>query len=259
MQTLVDAIEGSLRRLALEQKNPRRAAARRSHGHGIYDFLRSLGRVPAPALREVRERRESRHVQRWWTNWSALGAQHAAPLPILMTFPAAAPTAPTWKWRHSCARRGSCGPARRHPGRLDPPDAEHRVREAQEVLVVVDRLPASDATRGRLADAVATRSQGEGVAVHWTMATDAASPPIPRAPLRHGSSRAPPDPVLVQQPAGRVPGAMLRRRPGVRRIAHRPYPGRAWPGCARSVDQTALRSRRASARAARAKDPLDAP
>src|SRR2546427_1307671 len=40
--------------------------------------------------------------------------------------------------------------------RLDPPDAEQRVREAQEVLVVVDRLPASDATRGRLADAVAT-------------------------------------------------------------------------------------------------------
>src|SRR5438309_511983 len=50
--------------------------------------------------------------------------------------------------------------------RLDPPDAEQRVREAQEVLVVVDRLPASDATRGRLADAVATAfNEGEGVAV----------------------------------------------------------------------------------------------
>src|SRR6266702_8254600 len=33
--------------------------------------------------------------------------------------------------------------------RLDPPDAEQRVREAREVLVVVDRLAASDATRGR--------------------------------------------------------------------------------------------------------------
>src|SRR5437667_3342963 len=50
--------------------------------------------------------------------------------------------------------------------RLDPPDAEQRVREAQEVLVVVDRPPASDATRGRLADAVATAfNEGEGVAV----------------------------------------------------------------------------------------------
>src|SRR5882762_1116896 len=50
--------------------------------------------------------------------------------------------------------------------RLDPPDAEQRVREAQEVLVVVDRLPPSDVTRGRLADAVATAfNEGEGVAV----------------------------------------------------------------------------------------------
>ncbi|PYP41658.1 MAG: excinuclease ABC subunit UvrA [Gemmatimonadetes bacterium] len=50
--------------------------------------------------------------------------------------------------------------------RLETPDAEQRVREAQEVLVVVDRLPASDANRGRLADAVATAfNEGEGVAV----------------------------------------------------------------------------------------------
>src|SRR2546421_142966 len=40
------------------------------------------------------------------------------------------------------------------------------LREVREVLVVVDRLPASDATRGRLADAVATAfNEGEGVAV----------------------------------------------------------------------------------------------
>src|SRR5438046_799356 len=55
-------------------------------------------------------------------------------------------------------------PRGRH--RAEEPDAEQRVREAQEVLVVVDRLPASDATRGRLADAVATAfNEGEGVAV----------------------------------------------------------------------------------------------
>src|SRR5213594_43014 len=50
--------------------------------------------------------------------------------------------------------------------RLDGPDVERRVREAGEVLVVVDRLPASEANRGRLADAVATAfSEGEGIAV----------------------------------------------------------------------------------------------
>src|SRR2546428_9779393 len=50
--------------------------------------------------------------------------------------------------------------------RLDGPDVEHRVREAGEVLVGVDRLPASEANRGRLADAVAAAfSEGEGIAV----------------------------------------------------------------------------------------------
>src|SRR3989475_1748434 len=48
--------------------------------------------------------------------------------------------------------------------RLDEPAAEHRVREAGEVLVVVDRLSASEGNRGRLADAVATAcDDGEGV------------------------------------------------------------------------------------------------
>ena len=50
--------------------------------------------------------------------------------------------------------------------RLDTPEAEQRVREGAEVLVVVDRVAAADASRGRLTDAVATAfSEGEGVAV----------------------------------------------------------------------------------------------
>src|SRR3989475_10843422 len=50
--------------------------------------------------------------------------------------------------------------------RLDEPDAERRVREAAEVLVVGDRVAASEASRGRLADAVATAfNEGDGVAV----------------------------------------------------------------------------------------------
>src|SRR2546421_263474 len=52
------------------------------------------------------------------------------------------------------------------PVRLDAPEAERRVREGAEVLVVVDRVTAADASRGRLTDAVATAfSEGEGVAV----------------------------------------------------------------------------------------------
>src|SRR5438309_1294377 len=50
--------------------------------------------------------------------------------------------------------------------RLDAPEAERRVREGAEVLVVVGRVAAADASRGRLTDAVATAfSEGEGVAV----------------------------------------------------------------------------------------------
>src|SRR2546427_2001540 len=50
--------------------------------------------------------------------------------------------------------------------RLDGDDAERRVQEATEVLVVVDRIAAPEANRGRLAEAVATAfNEGEGVAV----------------------------------------------------------------------------------------------
>jgi excinuclease ABC subunit A len=50
--------------------------------------------------------------------------------------------------------------------RLDDADAEQRVREGREVLVVVDRIAAADGNRGRLADAVATAfNEGEGVAL----------------------------------------------------------------------------------------------
>jgi len=50
--------------------------------------------------------------------------------------------------------------------RLDEPGAEQAVREGGEVLVVVDRLTATEASRGRLAEAVATAfGEGEGVAL----------------------------------------------------------------------------------------------
>src|SRR6266576_820311 len=50
--------------------------------------------------------------------------------------------------------------------RLDEADAHARVRDGTDVVVLVDRLAATDGARGRLADAVATAfNEGEGVAV----------------------------------------------------------------------------------------------
>ncbi|HXI32840.1 MAG TPA: excinuclease ABC subunit UvrA, partial [Gemmatimonadales bacterium] len=50
--------------------------------------------------------------------------------------------------------------------RLDEPGAAARVRDGSDIVVLVDRLTATDGARGRLADAVATAfNEGEGVAV----------------------------------------------------------------------------------------------
>src|SRR5207249_2293395 len=113
-----------------------------------------------------------------------VGAQHAAPLPILMTFPL--PASAHRPDVEVAAQLRAAGFVRAQLdgvlARLDPPDAEQRVREAQEVLVVVDRLPASDATRGRLADAVATAfNEARGLPSRSTTATAVAFRLIPRA------------------------------------------------------------------------------
>ena len=53
--------------------------------------------------------------------------------------------------------------------RLDAADAESRIRRAKEVLILVDRVSASPANRGRLTDAVATAfGEGDGVALILT-------------------------------------------------------------------------------------------
>src|SRR6185436_7799469 len=50
--------------------------------------------------------------------------------------------------------------------RLDEPEVEQQLRSARDILVVVDRIGATDANRGRLSEAVATAfNEGEGVAV----------------------------------------------------------------------------------------------
>ena len=53
--------------------------------------------------------------------------------------------------------------------RLDTEDAEARIRAAKEVLILVDRVNASAANRGRLTDAVSTAfAEGDGVALLLT-------------------------------------------------------------------------------------------
>src|SRR5213596_1928657 len=176
---LVDAIEGISPAVAIEQKNPT-TSSRSTVGTAteIYDFLRLLwARAGTQHCtrcgREVKVDTVQGAVDELLVangDRANVGAQHAAPLqePIVVTFPL--PASAHRPDVEVAAQLRAAGFVRAQLdgvlARLDPPDAEQRVREAQEVLVVVDRLPASDATRGRLADAVATAfNEGEGVAV----------------------------------------------------------------------------------------------
>ena len=167
---LVDAIEGIAPAVAIEQKNPT-TSSRSTVGTAteIYDFLRLLwARVGTQSCVKCGQEVKVDTVQAVVDALVDVGAQHAAPLPILITFPL--PQSAHRPEVEVAAQLRAAGFVRAQLDgavvRLDGPDVERRVREAGEVLVVVDRLPASEANRGRLADAVATAfSEGEGVAV----------------------------------------------------------------------------------------------
>src|SRR5881628_2122152 len=167
---LVDGIEGISPAVAIEQKNPT-TSSRSTVGTAteIYDFLRLLwARVGIQHCVECGHVVKADTVQEVVDELVGAGSQHAAPLPMLIAFPL--PASAHRPDVDAAAQLRAAGFVRAQLdgvlARLDPPDAEQQVREAREVLVVVDRLPASDATRGRLADAVATAfNEGEGVAV----------------------------------------------------------------------------------------------
>src|SRR5467141_1556537 len=167
---LVDAMEGLSPAVAIEQKNPT-TSSRSTVGTAteIYDFLRLLwARTGTQYCVKCGSVVKVDTVQQVVEELVDVGAQQAAPLPILVTFPL--PTSAHRPDVDAAAQLRAAGFVRAQLdgvlARLDPPDAEQRVREAQEVLVVVDRLQPSDQTRGRLADAVATAfNEGEGVAV----------------------------------------------------------------------------------------------
>src|SRR5216117_1844281 len=183
---LVDAIEGISPAVAIEQKNPT-TSSRSTVGTAteIYDFLRLLWarvgtqscvkcghEVKVDTVQEVVDAliadcgmRNADLHDRVPDDQSAIRNPQSA---IAVTFPL--PQSAHRPEVEVAAQLRAAGFVRAQLDgavvRLDGPDVERRVREAGEVLVVVDRLPASEANRGRLADAVATAfSEGEGIAV----------------------------------------------------------------------------------------------
>src|SRR5467141_1716481 len=159
----LDALEGLSPAVAIEQKNPT-TSSRSTVGTAteIYDYLRLLwARAGTPHCRKCGAVVKADTVQGVVDELIGghEGASIAFPLPASAHRPDV----------EVAAQLRAAGFVRAQLdgvlARLDPPDAEQRVREAREVLVVVDRLPPSDATRGRLADAVATAlHEGGGVA-----------------------------------------------------------------------------------------------
>ncbi|HZH40678.1 MAG TPA: excinuclease ABC subunit UvrA, partial [Gemmatimonadales bacterium] len=176
---LVDGIEGISPAVAIEQKNPT-TSSRSTVGTAteIYDFLRLLwARVGTQYCvqcgHEVKADTVQEVVDELIADCGLAIADSTDRGPdvqsaIVVTFPL--PASAHRPEVDVAAQLRAAGFVRAQVdgvlARLDPPDAEQRVREAQEVLVVVDRLPAVEASRGRLADAVATAfNEGEGVAV----------------------------------------------------------------------------------------------
>src|SRR5881296_3290720 len=179
---LVDGIEGISPAVAIEQKNPT-TSSRSTVGTAteIYDFLRLLwARVGIPhcvncgqvvKVDTVQEVVDELIVEdgtpKSELEGSATSSAFRVPrsaLVIAFPLPASAHRPDV----ELAAQLRAAGFVRAQLDgtvtRLDEPDAERRVRAAEEVLVVVDRLPASEENRGRLAVATAF-NEGEGVAL----------------------------------------------------------------------------------------------
>src|SRR5213082_1513463 len=180
---LVDAIEGISPAVAIEQKNPT-TSSRSTVGTAteIYDFLRLLwARICTPYCVKCGEEVKVDTVQEVVDALNAeVGTRKseqehndssAFRVPrsdLIITFPL--PPSAHRPDIDVAAQLRAAGFVRAQLDgamvRLDQADAEERVRQAGDVLVVVDRLPASEPNRGRLSDAVATAfGEGEGVAV----------------------------------------------------------------------------------------------
>jgi excinuclease ABC subunit A len=182
---LLDSLEGLSPAVAIEQKNPT-TSSRSTVGTAteIYDYLRLLwARIGTPYCRRCGAVVKTDTVQDAveeilagaGSREPAAGAASQSPAPgsrlpgeITITFPLP-----------PSAQRGDVDVAGqlRAAGfvraladgallRLDEPAGEPALRSAAEVLVVVDRVAPAAASRGRLAEAVATAyAEGDGVSI----------------------------------------------------------------------------------------------
>ncbi len=179
---LVDSLEGISPAVAIEQKNPT-TSSRSTVGTAteIYDFLRLLwARAGTPYCVNcgnvvksdtVQEVVDELIAERGSGNAEPVASSSAFRVPrsdLLITFPLP-PSAHRPDVAVAAQLRAAGFVRAQLDGavvRLDGDDAERRVQEATEVLVVVDRIAAPEANRGRFAEAVATAfNEGEGVAV----------------------------------------------------------------------------------------------
>ncbi|HKC38707.1 MAG TPA: excinuclease ABC subunit UvrA, partial [Gemmatimonadales bacterium] len=176
---LVDSMEGLSPAVAIEQKNPT-TSSRSTVGTAteINDFLRLLwARAGTQACLQCGQDVKRDTVQEVVDavigrneNGRDVGAQHAAPLhePVFVSFPL--PASAHRPDVEVAAQLRAAGFVRAQIDgetvRLDEEGAEQRVRAGKDMLVLVDRIDATEENRGRLADAVATAfSEGEGVAI----------------------------------------------------------------------------------------------
>jgi excinuclease ABC subunit A len=169
---LVDAMEGLSPAVAIEQKNPT-TSSRSTVGTAteIYDFLRLLwARAGTQACvrcgQEVKADTVQEVVDGVIAECGVRNAELNGQVVIAFPLPAAAHRPDV----EVAAQLRAAGFVRAQIDgeviRLDDTEAERRVREGSDVLVVVDRIALTEGSRGRLADAVATAfSEGEGVAL----------------------------------------------------------------------------------------------
>ena len=164
---LLDALEGISPAVAIEQKNPT-TSSRSTVGTAteIYDYLRLLwARCGTTFCRNCGAIVKSDTVQ---GVVDALIADLGTRNEIVVGFPL--PASAHRPDVDAAAQLRAAGFVRAEVDgtalRLDEADAHARVRDGTDVVVLVDRLAATDGARGRLADAVATAfNEGEGVAV----------------------------------------------------------------------------------------------
>src|SRR6266513_2031481 len=160
---LVDAMEGLSPAVAIEQKNPT-TSSRSTVGTAteIADFLRLLwARAGTQTCLQCGSEVKRDTVQEV-VDAIVIGNGHDVGTTVAFPLPPSAHRPDV----EIAAQLRAAGFVRVQIDgavvRLDEPDAERQVRGAEEVLVVVDRLPVAEGNRGRLADAVATAfNEGE--------------------------------------------------------------------------------------------------